>query len=130
MVVDHCPGVRLERNTQLTEPLVDGAVVRGRQVGKALDARRERFTRTVQALLLSAVPVRAVPVPLPASSYVAPSIGPSVLRDVSGSWTGLPVPLAGPVTRATSVRMPDVTDGPRLRQRGYPRIHADLRCCG
>ena len=113
MTVDCRPRAGLQDEAQVGETFVEGAAVRRRQLRKALDARRERFTRTVQALLLSAVPVRAVPVPLPASSYVAPSIGLSVLRDVSGSWTGLPVPLAGPVTRAISVRMPDVTDRPR-----------------
>jgi hypothetical protein len=61
---------------------------------KGIDARRERVRRTVQAPLLSVVPVRAVRGPLPASSYVTPRSIP-VFRCRSGSRPGFPVPLAG-----------------------------------
>ena len=44
-----------------------------RELREAPNARRERITRTVQALLLSVVPVRAVRAPLPAS-FIAPLV--------------------------------------------------------
>jgi hypothetical protein len=43
-----------------------------------------------------------------------------VFRDMSGSRPGFPVPLAGPSTRVTVVRMPETTGRRRASQRGYP----------
>jgi hypothetical protein len=99
VVLDRIASIASEIQPQLDEAALQGVVERRRQFREALDARRERFARTVQALLLSVAPGGAVRAPLPASSYVAPSIGVSVFRDVSGSRPGLPVPLAGRVTR-------------------------------
>jgi hypothetical protein len=127
MVLDRPADRGIEVETELGQAAIEGGIERRRQSRKALDARRERFTRTVQALLLSVVPPWPVRAPLPASSYVAPPIAASVFRDVSGSRPGLPVPLAGRVTRAISVRMPDVSGRRRTRQRGYPRIHVTRR---
>ena len=99
MALDRVTRTAVEIEPELDEAALQGVVERLRQVREALDARRERFARTVQALLLSVAPGGAVRAPLPASSYVAPSIGVSVFRDVSGSRPGFPVPLAGRVTR-------------------------------
>ena len=121
MAIDHRPRLGRQREPDRREPLVESGLELGRELGKALNARRERITRTVQALLLSVVP-RAVRAPLPAS-FRRTAGRSSVFRGRSGSRPGLPVPLASPVTRVTSVRMPDVSRRPSGRQRGYPRIH-------
>jgi hypothetical protein len=71
VVVDRAAGGRRQDQIQLAESRVDGDRIRGRQLWKLLNARRERLTRTVQAPLLTAVPVRPVPAPLPASSFIA-----------------------------------------------------------
>jgi len=83
-----------EPQAECCQARVERVRVRGGQLGQGVDARRERTRRTVQAPLLSVVPVRAVPVPLPASSYVTPRSDQD-FRCRSGSWPGLPVPLAG-----------------------------------
>lgn len=75
MTVELLPDGLLDDEAELGQAGVEGVAECGRQLRKGLDARRERFARTVQALLLSVVPVRAVRAPLPASSYVAPTIG-------------------------------------------------------
>jgi hypothetical protein len=48
VVVDRgtCPGREVE--TERRQPVVDDEPVLGRQLGKGLDARRERLTRSVQ----------------------------------------------------------------------------------
>jgi hypothetical protein len=100
VVVDRRSGVWREGDLELPETGVDCvAELRGKK-WKVLNARRERITRTVQALLLSVVPVRAVRAPLPAS-FLRTSGRASVFRGRSGSRPGLPVPLASPVTRVT-----------------------------
>ena len=94
----------------------------GGSSGRPSNARRERIPRTVQALLLSVVP--GGPSGLRSRRRRSShrwSI--SVFRGRSGSRPGFPVPLASPVTRVTSVRMPDVSRRSPGRQRGYPRIH-------
>ena len=100
----------------------------GRQGWAGIDARRERVPRTVQAPLLSVVPVRAVRAPLPASSFVTPPSAPrsSVARPVRGRVS--PCPSRASLPKVGSVRMPDTrwhrrtestrlstnpTDGPR-----------------
>jgi hypothetical protein len=94
MAVDRPPGVTGDRQADGLEPGVEGVAEGGRKVGKGLDARRERVRQTVQAPLLSVVPVRAVRGPLPAWSYVTPRSF-LVFRCRSGSRPGFPVPLAG-----------------------------------
>jgi hypothetical protein len=94
MAVDGRATVVGQGDAERLQGRLEGGTVGGREVGKAVDARRERVRRTVQAPLLSVVPLRAVRGPLPASSYVTPR----QIRDCrcrSGSWTGFPVPLAG-----------------------------------
>jgi hypothetical protein len=51
-VADECRQIEVD----LSQPGVDGGRELRRELGKALNARRERITRTVQALLLSVVP--------------------------------------------------------------------------
>jgi hypothetical protein len=92
--VDRPPGVAGDRQADRLEPGVEGVMESRRKIGKGVDARRERVRRTVQAPLLSVVPVRAVRGPLPASSYVTPRSF-LVFRCRSGSRPGFPVPLAG-----------------------------------
>ena len=66
----------------------------GREVRNVPNARRERITRTVQALLLSVVPTRAVRAPLPAS-FFAPLV---VLRSSrAGPVRGRVSPCPSPV---------------------------------
>ena len=83
---------------------------------KVPNARRERITRTVQALLLSVVP--AGPSGLRSRRRSSHGGRASVFQGRSGSRPGLPVPLAGPVTRVTSVRMPDVSRDGRRQSTG------------
>ena len=70
--VDRRPRLRGQDDVERPQGPVEGVVIRGRERGTEIDARRERVPRTVQAPLLSVVPVRAVRAPLPASSYVTP----------------------------------------------------------
>jgi len=91
-----CDGVEVDR--EAGQGRLEGIGIRGRKRGAVLDARRERFPRTAQALLRSVVPARAARAPLPASSFVTPRSIP-VFPGSSGLWTGLPVPLAGQVTQ-------------------------------
>jgi hypothetical protein len=91
--------------TETRQTGVERAAVLSREGWTVADARRERASRTVQALLLSVVP-RAIRAPLPASSFPH-TAGRPVCRDSSGSRPGLPVPLASPDIRGGSVRMPD-----------------------
>jgi hypothetical protein len=100
VVQDGSERVGWEVEIQLAEAAVERVAELGREWRKALDARRERITRTVQAPLLSVVPVRAVRAPLPAS-FVRTVGRASVFRGRIGSRLGLPMPLAGPVTRVT-----------------------------
>ena len=87
-----------QREPDRREAVVEGAVVLRREGGKAVDARRERVRRTVQAPLLSVVPVRAVRAPLPASSYVAPRSDPrsSAAGPVRGRVSPCPSPASLP----------------------------------
>ena len=66
VVLDRRPGGRRQVEPDSRRPSSRRRAAGG-SGGKALNARRERITRTVQALLLSVVPVRAVRAPLPAS---------------------------------------------------------------
>jgi hypothetical protein len=87
----------IEAEAQLCKTRVEGSVKGRREGRKVLDARRERLTRTVQAPLLSVVPLRAVRAPLPASSLIAPPVESrsSVMRPVRGRVSPCPsrVPL-------------------------------------
>jgi hypothetical protein len=56
VVPDRPAYLGIEVETELGQASIEGGIERRRQSRKALDARRERFTRTVQALLLSVVP--------------------------------------------------------------------------
>ena len=121
MVVDRLAGGRGKDEIQLAEARGERGGVGRRQRRKALDARRERLTRTVQA------PSKRLCLCGPSglrsrrrrSSHRR--LGISVFRGESGSRSGFPVPLAGPVTRATPVRMTDATTPSGPRQRSYPR---------
>jgi hypothetical protein len=73
MVIDRAAGGRRQDEIQFAESGLQRNRVGGRQFREPLNARRERLTRTVQAPLLTAVPVRPVPAPLPASSFFAPT---------------------------------------------------------
>ena len=119
---------RRQREPDRREALVEDGRELRRELGKALNARRERITRTVQALLLSVVP-RIVRAPLPAS-FRRTAGRSSVFRGRSGSRPGLPVPLASPVTRVTSVRMPDVNAGRRVVNGVIHESTPPLRGCG
>jgi DNA-binding LacI/PurR family transcriptional regulator len=66
VVVDDAAGGGRNCNAQLVETGRERGVVLVGERWKVRNARRERITRTVQALLLSVVP-RAVRAPLPAS---------------------------------------------------------------
>jgi hypothetical protein len=72
VAVDRLARLRAQDDAERVEPAGEGVVVRGRKGWTEGDARRERVPRTVQAPLLSVVPVRAVRAPLPAWSYVTP----------------------------------------------------------
>jgi hypothetical protein len=72
VIVDRQAGRGWQGQVELGQTGLEGNDIVRRQGRKALNARRERLTRTVQALSLSAVPVRPVPAPLPASSFIAP----------------------------------------------------------
>jgi hypothetical protein len=91
MSVDRRPRRGRERHPETGQPLVEGISVCGGEWGTGLDARRERIPRTVQALLQSVVPARAVRAPLPASSFVTPFSTP-VFRGSSGSGRVSPYP--------------------------------------
>ena len=58
VVIDRAARRGAQREVERGEPGIERLVVGVREGRKALNARRERFTRTVQALLLSVVPVR------------------------------------------------------------------------
>jgi hypothetical protein len=75
VVRDDRPPVRGELQPELEEARVEGVVERRWDRRKVVDARRERLARTVQAPLLSVVPLRAARAPLPACSFVAPAVG-------------------------------------------------------
>ena len=94
VVVDRTAGGFGQLEPEGAEAGVQGVVVCRWKRSEGVDARRERVRRTVQAPLLSVVPVRAVRGPLPASSYVTPRSIP-VFRCRSGSRPGFPEPLAG-----------------------------------
>jgi hypothetical protein len=96
MSIDRLPRDRGKGDAQVAQRLVEGAVVGGGQLGTGFDARRERVPRTVQALLLSAVPTRAVRAPLPATSFVTPRSTP-VFRGSSGSGRVSPYPSRAPL---------------------------------
>jgi hypothetical protein len=98
VAVDRRAGDGVEVDGETGQGRVEGVGIRGRKWRSVLDARRERFPRTAQALLRSVVPARAARAPLPASSFVTPCSIP-VFPGSSGFWTGLPVPLASQVTQ-------------------------------
>jgi len=75
VVGDDPAGVGDEVNSELAESRIEGLIERCRERWKVLNARRERFPRTVQAPLLLVVPLGAVQDPLPASSFIAPPVG-------------------------------------------------------
>jgi len=56
VAVDRRPRLGRQREPDRRQPLVECGLELRRELGKALNARRERITRTVQALLLSVVP--------------------------------------------------------------------------
>jgi hypothetical protein len=56
VAVDCGACVRRQRQADPVEPVPEGGRELRGELGKALNARRERITRTVQALLLSVVP--------------------------------------------------------------------------
>ena len=80
------------------EPGAEGVVVRGGEWWETLDARRERLTRGLQGTppVFTCRSSRAAP--LPASIVSHHERGP-VFGRPSGSWPGLPEPLADRVTR-------------------------------
>jgi len=91
VAVDRVAGCRVEGQAEGAERRVEAVEVRRGEWRTGFDARRERVPRTVQALLLSAVPARAVRAPLPATSFVTPrSI--LVFRGSSGSGRVSPYP--------------------------------------
>jgi hypothetical protein len=71
VVVDRPPRVRREAQPERAQSGLEDGVIVGGEPREEIDARRERFARTVQALLLSVVPARAVRAPLPACSFIA-----------------------------------------------------------
>jgi hypothetical protein len=75
MVGDDPTGLGDQVNAELAESRIEGLIECCCQRWKVLNARRERFPRTVQAPLLLVVPLGAVQDPLPASSFIAPSVG-------------------------------------------------------
>ena len=75
VVGDDPPGVGDEVNAELLESRIEGLIECCRKRWNVLNARRERFPRTVQAPLLLVVPLGAVQDPLPASSFIAPPVG-------------------------------------------------------
>jgi len=98
MAVDRGARLACQLDSERGQPGVEGGVIRLGKEGTEIDARRERVPRTVQAPLLSVVPVWAVRAPLPASSDVTPpsALGlPWLVRFAAG----FPRPLAGLVTQ-------------------------------
>lgn len=77
MVADDAAGLGSQVESELAQAWIQGIVERARKGRKVLNARRERFPRTVQAPLLLVVPLGAAREPLPASSFVAPAVGQS-----------------------------------------------------
>ena len=75
MLADDPAGVGGELQAEIAQTRIEGVVECARKRWKGLNARRERFPRTVQAPLLLVVPLGAVREPLPASSFVAPAVG-------------------------------------------------------
>jgi hypothetical protein len=79
VVGDDPTGLGGQDEAQLAEARIEGVVEIGREGWEVLNARRERFPRTVQAPLLSVVPLGAVRDPLPASSLSHRRSGPGLL---------------------------------------------------
>jgi hypothetical protein len=107
VAVDRPPRVLGQGQADRREAGIQGTLVLGREGRKAVDARRERVRRAVQAPLLSVVPVRAVRAPLPASSYVTPRSDPDLPLPVRFA-AGSPRAPRRPRSTRRSVRMPDV----------------------
>jgi hypothetical protein len=78
MTLHRTPCVACKFNPERVETLLERALERIREVGKVLDARRERFSLTAQALLLWVCP--------PPSVRAAPGV---VISRTAG-WVGLP----------------------------------------
>jgi hypothetical protein len=78
MTLDRTPRMYCELDPERVEALLQGALERIGEVGKVLDARRERFSLTAQALLLWVCP--------PPSVRAAPGV---VMSRTAG-WVGLP----------------------------------------
>ena len=97
MVVDRPARTRIEREPELGEAGIEDGGVRGRQVGEALDARRERISLAAQVPLLWTYPLPPGR-PAPGVVVCAHHGCGSVFPRSSGSWPGFPVPLASLVT--------------------------------
>jgi hypothetical protein len=84
--------------SEIAQTRIEGVVECARKRWKGLNARRERFPRTVQAPLLLVVPLGAAREPLPASSFVAPPVGPrsSVTCPVRGRVSPYPSQVSVP----------------------------------
>jgi hypothetical protein len=78
VAIDREPGVVAEPDAQCVETPIERARVRRRKGWEVLDARRERFSLTAQALLLWMCP--------PPSVRAAPGV---VISRTAG-WVGLP----------------------------------------
>jgi hypothetical protein len=78
VTLDRTPGVDRKLDPERVEALLQGALESIGEVGKILDARRERFSLTAQALLLWVCP--------PPSVRAAPGV---VMSRTAG-WVGLP----------------------------------------
>jgi hypothetical protein len=92
VVADDSAGPGCQVQAEIAQTRIEGVVKCARKRWKGLNARRERFPRTIQAPLLLAVPLGAVREPLPASSFVAPPVGPrsSVTCPVRGRVSPCP----------------------------------------
>jgi hypothetical protein len=78
MTLDRTLRVSRQLDPERVETLLEGALERIGEAGKVLDARRERFSLTAQALLLWVCP--------PPSVRAAPGV---VMSRTAG-WVGLP----------------------------------------
>ena len=108
MVADDAACLGSQVEPELAQAWIQGVVERAREGWKVINARRERFPRTVQAPLLL-VASRGRPGAAPGVVVCRTGGRASVFCDMSGSRPGFPVPLAGPSTRVTVVRMPETT---------------------
>jgi len=98
VVADDPAGLKGQVQAEIAQARIEGVIKSDRKRWKGLNARRERFPRTVQAPLLLVVPLGAVREPLPASSFVAPPVGPrsSVTCPVRGRVSPCPSQVSVP----------------------------------